>query len=235
MDLAIFRQLVDRSPSVRNLLPYQWGEPLMHPHLYDCIAYASQRGKRVMLTTNGTLLDEEACEKILVSGLDRLAVSFDGNKETHGKIRQVDPYRILENLKRFKRIRDRMGATCALDVSMVVSPVTEPHVDEFRAIFSDLADRIQFIPIFERGKRIKVCRELWRGVLVVLSNGDVTLCCADPKGELTLGNIKDSSPAELYNSRIMGRIRQRHAKGDFPFPCRGCSEYASNHVSPRFS
>jgi len=220
---------------VKTLLPFQWGEPLLHPRLSECIAYAVRRRVRVMLTTNGILLDEKNAKKLISAGLDRLTLSFDGNKETHGKLRGVDPERIISNAKRFREIRDRWGVSCALDVSMVVDELTEPHMQEFQRLFTGIADRIQYIPRLVQKRRIAPCRELWRGVLVVLSNGDVTLCCADAEGKASLGNVRDHSPASFFNSRGMKQIRRLHGQGKFASYCQGCGEYASARVSPRFS
>jgi hypothetical protein len=235
MDFATFKRVVDGCPTVKNLLPFQWGEPLLHPRLHECLAYAAQRGKRLFLTTNAVLLDDHASTKLIHAGLTRLTVSFDGNLKTHAKLRGVDPDRIMANIKRFKQIRDRLEAPCALDVTMVVNPMTAAYMDEFKTLFEGTADRIQFVPAIVDGPRKRPCRELWRGVLVILSNGDVSLCCADSEGDIVLGSVFEASPATLFNGRILRRLRYRHAQGRLPDLCGRCAEYAPTGVSPRFS
>lgn len=235
MDVETFRRIIDQAPFVKTILPFHWGEPLLNPALYDCISYAARRGIRVMLTTNGTLLDDKASRRLIESGLSRLTVSFDGNRETHAMLRGVDPDRVLSNAALFRRIRDETGSDCALDASMVVDKVTEGAMEDFKSIFADIADRIQYIPRFVKGPRKQPCRELWRGVLVVLSNGDVTVCCADEGGEAVIGNVAKASLPELFNADAIRRLRRRHRKGDYPPPCRNCAEYDTPRVSPRFS
>ena len=45
------------------------GEPLLHPMIFDFIDKAAhEAGCAVTLTTNGTLLDAEAAQKLLDSG-----------------------------------------------------------------------------------------------------------------------------------------------------------------------
>ncbi|MBU0756354.1 MAG: radical SAM protein, partial [Planctomycetes bacterium] len=102
MDFETFCRIIDHTPGLRTLLPFQWGEPLMSPILYEAIAYASQRKIRVMVTTNGTLLDESACKALLDAGLTRLTISFDGGMETHRTIRGSSPEEIVATVKRFK-------------------------------------------------------------------------------------------------------------------------------------
>lgn len=235
MDFETFKNIIDRCPHVKTLLPYQWGEPLLSPILFDCITYAKNRGIRVMLTTNGTLLSESICEKLIRSGLDRLTVSFEGDMETMAAIRGVDPNRIIKNAEQFKALCIQRGSPCQLDLSMVVDENTESKIDAFTELFRELADRVQLIPRFVSAKRTQPCRELWRGVLVVLSNGDVTLCCADQEGRAVVGNVKDKSPHELFNGPELRRIRALHRRREFPGVCELCSEYASQRVSPRFS
>jgi MoaA/NifB/PqqE/SkfB family radical SAM enzyme len=235
MDLATFRRIVDPVTSLRTLLPYQWGEPLLNPVLFEAVAHATGKGIRTMLTTNATLLDEKAARGLLDAGLTRLTVSFEGRPDTQARIRGADPDLVMANTRRFRKIRDTLGSPCALDVSMVVDEGTEPEMQAFRKRFESLADRIQFIPRFVEGTRTRACRELWRGVLVVLSNGDVTVCCADERGRGVIGNALETPLPELFNSDAMRRLRRRHLAGDFPDLCRHCAEYDSTCVSPRFS
>ncbi len=235
MDFETFRRIVDQVPGLKTVLPFQWGEPLLSPILYDCIAYARRRGIRVMVTTNGVLLDEAAAERLIAAGLSRLTISFDGGRETHRGLRGGDPDLVLAHAALFKAVRDRMGASCALDASMVVDETTEPAMEEYRALFEGLADRIQFIPRFVKGRRTAPCRELWRGVLVVLSNGVVTTCCADEAGRNVIGNIAEETLPDLFNGEAMRRIRRTHRRRAFEGPCTHCAEYDSACVSPRFS
>ena len=235
MTLDTFQSILDRCPTVRTLLPFQWGEPLMSPVLYDALRLASDRGIRTMITTNGTLLDEAMSRRLLEAGLTRLTLSFDGDPELHARLRGVDPDRILANLRAFKDLRDRLGNPCAIDVSMVVDETTESAMGAFETLFADLADRRQYIPKFVETVRTRPCRELWRGVLVVLSNGDVTLCCADATGVLTVGNVARESPAELFNGPALARVRSEHRRRAFSSLCRTCGEYVCPKVSPRFS
>lgn len=84
-----------------------WGEPLLHPRLFDMIKVAKDAGCRVGFTTNGTLLDSVAAQRLLDLDLDLLAVSIAGaTQQTHGAIRVgSDLSRILENVRGFLVLR----------------------------------------------------------------------------------------------------------------------------------
>ncbi len=55
------------------------GEPLIHPRIFDMIDLAKEKGMRVILLTNGTLLDDAKCRDIIKTGLDILKVSLWGS------------------------------------------------------------------------------------------------------------------------------------------------------------
>lgn len=89
-----------------------WGEPLLHPRLFDMIRVAKHAGSRVGFTTNGTLLGPLAGQRLLDLDLDLLAVSIAGaTPPTHGAIRVgSDLSGVLTNLGRFLDLRARRGS-----------------------------------------------------------------------------------------------------------------------------
>ena len=63
------------------------GEPLLRPDLHDLAAYATSRGLRVVLSTNGTLIDAAAAARLMDSGVAYVGVSVDGLRDTHDRFR----------------------------------------------------------------------------------------------------------------------------------------------------
>jgi len=56
MDLELFKRMIDETEgSVFLLLLWNWGEPFFNPRTFDMIAYARDRGIRVVSSTNGHL------------------------------------------------------------------------------------------------------------------------------------------------------------------------------------
>lgn len=53
------------------------GEPLLRGDIFDIAKYAKNKGMRVVMATNGTLLDKETTDKIYSSGISRISVSID--------------------------------------------------------------------------------------------------------------------------------------------------------------
>src|SRR5512136_2179012 len=51
------------------------GEPLLRPDIFDIAAYGDEKGLRMVLATNGTLVTEEIAGKLLRSGIKRVSIS----------------------------------------------------------------------------------------------------------------------------------------------------------------
>jgi len=231
----IFRRALDGAGPLEFALLFQWGESLLHPRFFELAAEARQRGIRTLLTTNGTLLDDRRVAALLAAGLDRVTVSVDGDEQTHEAVRQI-PYSLsVDGLERLLAARDREDAPLALDVSMVVAPETEAACAAFSARFKGRVDRVQQIPLLTDGRRRTRCREPWRGGLVVLQDGTVTVCCVDHDGELALGHVEQDRLADLWNGEAIRSLRRQHVAEELPSRCARCSEYPSDVAAPRFS
>jgi len=85
-----------------------WGEPMLHPRLYDMVARAKQAGCRVGFTTNGTRLTRANGVRLLERGLDLMAVSIAGAcAATHEAIRAGSDFRkLVANVKGFLELRE---------------------------------------------------------------------------------------------------------------------------------
>ena len=236
LDPGMVAALLDAAPRVRTLLPFQWGEPLLYDPLDEVIADATRRGVRSYLTTNGTRLDAARFGRLARAGLARLTVSLDGDEATHRARRGYGQAPILARLAEARALQRRDRLATRLDVSMVVDASLAGQLEGFRARLAPLCDRLQFVPRMVTGRRTTACREPSRGLLVVLSDGTLTTCCADVRGELALGTLRDAlrSPAALYAGPAFADLRARHRRGELPAPCAQCDECAPPGVSRRF-
>lgn len=70
--------LIDKIVEVgKSILILTGGEPLCRPDVYDIGRYAAERGLRVVLGTNGTLIDEDVASKLKRVPVSRIGVSID--------------------------------------------------------------------------------------------------------------------------------------------------------------
>ncbi len=66
------------------------GEPLYRDDIFEIAGYATKKGLRVALATNGTLVDEKVARRVKESGIKRVSISLDGsNAKTHDSFRMI--------------------------------------------------------------------------------------------------------------------------------------------------
>jgi radical SAM protein with 4Fe4S-binding SPASM domain len=83
--------IIDQLAEFANpILVLSGGEPLYRTDIFQLASHASERGLRVALATNGTLVTREIARKIVDSGVKRVSISLDGaNAETHDSFRGI--------------------------------------------------------------------------------------------------------------------------------------------------
>ncbi len=86
------KKVIDEISNVSTpLLVLSGGEPLMREDILDIARYGTERGFRVALGTNGTMIDDSLAKKILGSGIRSVAISIDSsNPGIHDSFRGVE-------------------------------------------------------------------------------------------------------------------------------------------------
>src|SRR3954447_21970061 len=65
MTAGIFERLARQTSSTgEHMMLIGLGEPFLDPHIFDRIEYCAKHGISALLSTNGTLLDEQASARI---------------------------------------------------------------------------------------------------------------------------------------------------------------------------
>jgi radical SAM protein with 4Fe4S-binding SPASM domain len=64
------------------------GEPLTRPDIFEVIEYATDRGIRVGVGSNGSAINATTVNRLRACGVDRLQISIDGLEETHDRARR---------------------------------------------------------------------------------------------------------------------------------------------------
>jgi AdoMet-dependent heme synthase len=72
------------------ILVLSGGEPLFRSDIFDLARYATERGLRVALATNGTLVTRPVARRIVDAGVRRVSISLDGaDAPTHDAFRGI--------------------------------------------------------------------------------------------------------------------------------------------------
>lgn len=85
------KAIIDQIAEVSSpILVLSGGEPLFRRDIFELARYGTDRGLRVALATNGTLVTKEVARKIVDAGVKRVAISLDGaDAATHDKFRNI--------------------------------------------------------------------------------------------------------------------------------------------------
>jgi heme b synthase len=77
-----YRVLDDIASCAKPVVVLSGGEPLLRDDVFDIARYGTEKGLRMCLATNGTLVTDEVCVKIKDSGIRIVSLSLDGASET---------------------------------------------------------------------------------------------------------------------------------------------------------
>ena len=94
VSLETYKQLLDEVgdnfDKKRVQLCITGGEPMLRKDFFDIMAYAHERGFRWGMTSNATLITEEAARRLAEVGMGTISVSLDGLKESHDAFRRTN-------------------------------------------------------------------------------------------------------------------------------------------------
>jgi radical SAM protein with 4Fe4S-binding SPASM domain len=117
------------------ILVLSGGEPLFRADLFDLARYATARGLRVALATNGTLVLPEIARQIVDSGVRRVSISLDGaDAFTHDAFRGI-PGAFEAALRGFRNLK-------ALGMSLQINMTIARHNAHQLPAVLDLCRRI---------------------------------------------------------------------------------------------
>ncbi len=114
MSMELFRSLLDElGDYLFELEAFNWGEPLLSPHIYAMVAEATARGIATKVNTNFSLpFDAERAERLIAAGLTTLTVSIDGaHQPTYEQYRvRGDLQTVMRNCRLIAEAKQRLGS-----------------------------------------------------------------------------------------------------------------------------
>jgi radical SAM protein with 4Fe4S-binding SPASM domain len=231
MEFELFKKIVDEARGfVFDVHLLHRGESLLHPDFFKMVRYAQEAGLVTRFHTNGTLLDEEKSYELIESGLDQFAFSFDGyDQESYERIRvPADFEETVGNIVRFLEIKKRLKARRPYTIIELIH-FPELFDDKGRTKLKEFKRRFQGLPLdklvvkelhnwagdygaADRGKTYSPCTFLWHA-LIIFWDGSVLPCTQDFFGYYGLGNVKETSIADIWNSEKMMVLRGKVIRG----------------------
>ncbi|MDH5451628.1 MAG: radical SAM protein, partial [Candidatus Bathyarchaeota archaeon] len=121
MSVSDFQGIIQQIGYVREIVPFGFGEPLLHKQIDKIISLASKNADYTWINSNGILLDQKMTRRLDSSGLTELALSIDSpDPEIFNQIRKgADLDKIKENARHFTD-----HSTIPLRIHAVLSALT---------------------------------------------------------------------------------------------------------------
>ncbi|NLB18133.1 MAG: radical SAM protein [Syntrophomonadaceae bacterium] len=82
------RFIMDLAQMEVPVLLFSGGEPLLRRDLFELGELAATNGLRPVISSNGTLIDDETAKRIKDAGFQYVGISIDGLRETHDSFRR---------------------------------------------------------------------------------------------------------------------------------------------------
>ena len=250
LDLATFKKVVADLPPTAALFFAGFGEPFLHEQLEEFLEYAavSRLAARLDIYSNFGPPSEERIRHLLDQRFRRLIITLDSlDRQTFIEQKGVDEFeKVFNNIKVLAdEVKQRKRLSQHIIVQMIVTKKTlderqkfietitalnlEPRLKKLN-VHSPRLDENKIrefeVPELSRYSHqgySRRCEWLWGG-LQVYWNGDVSICCQDPTGLSTYGNVLQASPRDLLNSDA-GRCEFRRQYFEDPGQiaiCRTC-------------
>jgi radical SAM protein with 4Fe4S-binding SPASM domain len=140
-----------------RLLIIDGGEPLCRDDFYEIVSYASSRGVRVVVGSNGTLIDRQSAARMKKAGVNCVAISIDGARpETHDSFRGEEGsfYKALNGAKACREVG------LPFQFNMVVRKQTLNEIpDMFRLAIESGVNAVEFFDLVQVSRVKEKCLE----------------------------------------------------------------------------
>jgi len=236
---------------LRTLNFYMLGEPYANRSLPAFIAMAKERdvADRIIVTTNGTLLNKQMAAETIASGLDFLRFSIYGStterqrEVTRSKI-TLD--RVIDNIRQLRSMRDAMGVSKPYIYCKMIDSGNAAENANFLDIFASLSDEIEIEPAMNwnladdehnlsgLGAALEATANFSQPksacpypfyTLVINADLRVSVCCVDWEKATAIGSLATQSLKDIWHGEALRNFQLTHLAGERHTieACRNCS------------
>lgn len=233
MDFRLYERIIKQLFGKVFYLKFsRWGEPFLHPQIYDMFRLAKKHIIKVHVTTNGSLVDIDRLQDV-----DTIYFSMQGlNKNDYKDLRGNSFIDLKRKIRELSKHPNKKRPHVCLSTSVLDEKPIE--VKAFVDYWSQIVDKVQvgrttftwlgkndYIKKQTFKLRSEPCRDI-RLRLSIDWNGDVTPCCTDFDGFMTIGNIGKNTIEQLWRNDKIEYMRKQIKERNFGFNklCARCNQ-----------
>lgn len=240
MGWSVFTKAVDEIAAnpVHSISLYMLGESMLHPRIRDMVNYVKKMGIPYCDVSTNALMDFTG---LLGTALDEIIISLDGiDNETYNRNRKGDYWKIEANIMKFLREKEEGGYEYPfVRLQIIDMESNRPYLSDFidkwlgktdliyikklEGMVQGLGDKL--VPIEEQINR-KPCKQLFY-THNINWNGDHAFCCHDPHGKSVIGNIRDMTISQAWNSQMKMLETRGQLDGHYCDFCLDCVDWGN--------
>jgi len=227
------------------MLTFQ-GEPLLHERFAEVVEMTKKAGMLAVVFTNGMLLDADKARRIIRAGLDSVRFSVDGASEETYQVNRVGGRfsQVFANMRDMSRIAREEKSSVKIIWQFIALRNNEKEIPLARKMAGDIGVEFLVKPFaesipalaasgtkYKREIKRKPCTDIYE-MLCVCWNGDVVPCCYDVSAREIMGNIRDNTLREIWESAKYADFRARVKRARInpaaePLLCKGCLRWSA--------
>lgn len=218
-----------------HICPFKISDPLLDKRLYDIIGMVEEKlpSASIFLATNGAALTENNIQKLAAAKrpLD-LTISLNDHRQKVYEEEMGIPFeRTIANLKRLhvKITHDQFHHRVAinrvsgkLEDDLAFIQWVKAEFPAFKVMVNPAGNWVGEVTSRTHSQILPIGCIAWFQVSIT-ATGDTALCCMDGLGEVNLGNVKDMSVLEIYNSPKHRKYREGAMTRRDVAPCSQCT------------
>lgn len=223
-----------------------WGEPMLHPNLWDMLDMAQEKGCQTGFTTNGAYLQEDQNKRLLDLGVNLISVSFAGTVAAiHESLRTNSEFsqlcRNFESLANLKKQHKSDKPWLELHFLMTRTNLSEfPSLIELAASLgadevvatnltyspSPMLDRMHVfgdqpepddIEVIDQAKQIAERLNIPVRVYPLQAEPQTLVCDADPLNAVYINHRGEITPCVYLGLTVQGQIPRFYQGEAHPF------------------
>lgn len=232
------------------------GEPLLSPEIGALLEICNEKGLKVNITTNGTLIKREGAQLLDAPALRKVSFSIHSFEANEGKVSlkqyisdvvefvneailkgiicelrlwNVDSEGITASNELNSHIAVLLGQELNLEVNLTGDIGRHNNIKLKDNLYLHLAQKFEWPDIDRAIAEPKAFCYGLRDQFGILVDGTVVPCCLDNEGNIALGNIFHQSLGEILNGERAQKIYEGFtARTAVEELCQKCG-YASRH------
>jgi len=142
MSFESYKIIIDKIPTLNELLLFNWGEPFLNPYIFDMVKYAKENQIKTTIDSNFSFKrNDKFFENIVLSGLDKLILSIDGaSQESYKKYRIGGDFElVLSNIIKLVKVKERFNSLLPDIIwNFIINKYNEAEIIEAKKMAIDI-------------------------------------------------------------------------------------------------